>query len=225
MTDRATDDGSIADIPWAAVYDPAHNIRAFNTIQARGFRAATDVVERLIGLLGQNGAGVDHADPEIPEPQTNGEPAPLGVGRAVSAWQSVATQLVESLRGIPTPSAGAVKLDLHQENSRVLLFLEAVPGEAASTEFWLHNGGPDELGEISLRCSDLLGHDGEVIKASAVSLDPQTMPMPARCSRGVTVRVDVTQAARPGKYRATMLAERHPDAWLPVVLNVLPADL
>ena len=53
------DDGSIADIPWASVFDPDHNARALNAIQARGFRAATDVIERLVNLVDRNAAATE----------------------------------------------------------------------------------------------------------------------------------------------------------------------
>ena len=46
--------------------------------------------------------------------------------------------------------------------------------------------------------------------------------MPARCSRGVTVEVDVADDLPPGCYRGTLLADGHADVWLPVVLTVNP---
>ena len=49
MAGRTTgDDGSIADLPWASVFDPEANARALSAIQARGFRAATEVVDRFV---------------------------------------------------------------------------------------------------------------------------------------------------------------------------------
>ena len=44
------DDASIADLPWASVFDPANNVRALGAIQDRGFRAATDVVSRFVRM-------------------------------------------------------------------------------------------------------------------------------------------------------------------------------
>jgi hypothetical protein len=88
---------------------------------------------------------------------------------------------------------------------------------------WLHNGGPNDFGDVSLRCSDLLGHDGGIIPASAVRLDPPTVAMPDRCSRGITVEIDVDVDVQPGRYRATLIAGGHPDAWLPLELNVVAA--
>lgn len=215
------DDGSIADIPWASVFDPDHNARALNDIQARGFRAATDVIERLVNRVDRDGVATEGPSPATAE-KMHGLPTSLPIEGAVAAWRSLLVQLVESLDGDGTLPTGAVKWDLRQDNSRELVCLESLPGAVASTEVWLHNPGPGDLGEISLRCSDLLSHDGDVVTSAAVRLDPEAVAMPDRCSRGVTVHVDVAADVRPGRYRGTMLADGHLDVWLPVVLTVLP---
>jgi uncharacterized membrane protein len=95
------------------------------------------------------------------------------------------------------------------------------PG-AVSTEVWLHNRGADDLGKVRLRCSDLLAHDGALIESALVRFEPDTVPMLARCSRGVTVEIDVPDDTAAGNYRGTMLADGYPDIWLPVVLRILP---
>ena len=76
------------------------------------------------------------------------------------------------------------------------------------------------MGKVRLRCSDLLSHDGATIDSSCVRFEPDTVLMPGRCSRGVTMEVDVAQEHPPGVYRGTLLADGHADVWLPVVLNV-----
>jgi hypothetical protein len=211
------DNGSLADIPWASVFDPDHNARALNAIQTRGFRAATDVIERLMNIVERD--DIPTAEPPPSNGQrSNGMSPP--VERAVVAWQSLLVQLIESLGGASPLPNGAVKMDLRQENSRDLACLEASPGEMASTEVWLHNGGPGDLGEISLRCSDLMSHDGGLVPAGAVRADPATVAMPDRCSRGVTVQIEVADDVTPGRYRGMLLADGHPDVWLPVELTV-----
>ena len=95
------------------------------------------------------------------------------------------------------------------------------PG-AVSTEVWLHNHGAEDLGKVRLRCSDLLAHDGALIDSAMVRFEPDTVPMVARCSRGVTVEIDVPEDIATGNYRGTLLADGYPDIWLPVVLTVLP---
>jgi hypothetical protein len=108
------------------------------------------------------------------------------------------------------------------ENSSGQVALEASEPGAASTEVWLHNGGSTDLGKVRLRCSDLLAHDGTVLRAQMVRFEPDIVPMPARSSRGVTVEVDVADHLPPGCYRGTLLADGHPDVWLPIVLTIKP---
>ena len=79
---------------------------------------------------------------------------------------------------------------------------------------------PIDFGKVRLRCSDLLAHDGTVIRSEMVRFEPDTVPMPARCSRGVMVEIDVGDDVPPGRYRRTLLADGHADVWLPVVLTV-----
>jgi hypothetical protein len=44
--------------------------------------------------------------------------------------------------------------------------------------------------------------------------------MPGRSSRGIELRIEVPHGVQPGIYRGTLLAEGHPNLWLPVVLTV-----
>ena len=44
---KLEDDGAISDLPWASVFDPANNMRVLGEIQARGFRAATELVDSV----------------------------------------------------------------------------------------------------------------------------------------------------------------------------------
>lgn len=223
MTDDViADDGSIADIPWASVFDPDHNVRAFNAIQERGFRAASAVIERLVGAAQREPAGSSEA---TPEPKVVEVPPEGDVQRAMTAWQSILAQAVGGPRTAGATPAGAIVMDLNTDGQRQVAYLEAGPGATGSVEVWLHNGAAAAMEPIVLRCSDLLSHDGEVLKSTVVHLDPECMEMPGRCSRGVLVSVEVAIDVPPGRYRGTLLADGHPDVWLPVVLTVVaPAD-
>ena len=220
MADRPTDDdASIADLPWASVFDPAANVRALSAIQARGFRAATEVVDRFVritemGFAAPTGpADSDSASdvPRIPE-----------VGRIVKSLQKVVAQLGESaLSGSTSTSTSAeAGLDLVNSATTGEVRMDAVESGSTATEVWLHNRGPVDMGKVRLRCSDLLSHNGAVISSSCVRFEPDVVPMPARCSRGVTIEVDLAPDQLPGCYRGTLLADGHADVWLPVVLNV-----
>ncbi|PEG36614.1 hypothetical protein CQY20_18530 [Mycolicibacterium agri] len=209
------DDAGIADLPWASVFDPAANVRALSAIQARGFRAATEVVDRFVRITEMGFAaptGPDDEDaafemPRVPE-----------IGRIVKSLQKVISQLGESaLSGSTSAEAG---LDLVNSATTGEVRLDAVESGSTATEVWLHNRGPVDMGKVRLRCSDLLSHDGAVISSSCVRFEPDVVPMPARCSRGVTIEIDLVPDQLPGCYRGTLLADGHADVWLPVVLNV-----
>jgi hypothetical protein len=213
------DDGSMAELPWASVFDPAANVRALSAIQARGFKAATEVVDRFVRLTDRGfGAPTESAE----EDQSNGiDPGRYPeIGRIVKSLQNAVSQLGESTLGA-TKSAEP-GLDLGNAAASGEAHFEATGPGPTVTEVWLHNRGSVDLGKVRLRCSDLLSHDGTVIDSSRVRFEPDVVPIPDRCSRGVTVEVDVPQELAPGRYRGTLLADGHADVWLPVVLNVKP---
>jgi hypothetical protein len=218
VTER-DNDVSVSDIPWASVFDPALNIRALGEIQARGFRAATEVVNRFI-----RPADTESVTDSVNSTQAPGDQAapPPDVDRVLQVWQRLATQAVESLRGAAQPRGEVASVDIQQATSSGAVSLVASEPGAVSTEVWLHNRGADDLGKVRLRCSDLLAHDGALIESALVRFEPDTVPMVARCSRGVTVEIDVPDDTAAGNYRGTMLADGYPDIWLPVVLCVLP---
>ncbi len=218
MTERDSD-ASVSDIPWASVFDPAVNIRALGEIQARGFRAATDVVNRFIRMADTKSA----TDPADGKQAPDGQAAPPpDVDQVLQLWQRLATQAVESLRGAAQPLGEAATVDIqHATSSGAVSLVASQPG-AVSTEVWLHNRGAEDLGKVRLRCSDLLAHDGALIESAMVRFEPDTVPMVARSSRGVTVEIDVPDDIAAGNYRGTLLADGYPDIWLPVVLSVQP---
>jgi hypothetical protein len=218
MVGRAMeDDASIADLPWASVFDPAANVRALGAIQERGFRAASEVVDRFVRLTAR-GFGA-------PRPSTAGEQSESAdatadpeLGRMFASIQTLVGKLGQTAMGATAPSEAA--LDLQNSSATGEARLHAAGAGVTVTEVWLHNRGPEDLGVLRLRCSDLLSHDGALIPSSRIRIDPDVVPMPARCSRGVTVEVDVAQEHSPGHYRGTLLADGHSDVWLPLVLNI-----
>lgn len=74
MTDRGFNgDGTIDDLPWASVFDPAANARALSAIQAEGFRAASRIVNRFVRAVEPKG--------EVLEPDTDtGDRSAWGTG-------------------------------------------------------------------------------------------------------------------------------------------------
>ena len=209
-------DGTIDDLPWASVFDPAANARALSAIQAEGFRAASRLVDRFVRAVEPTSDAAD------PTPDADG--AGTGVHefeRLTRAWWSTAGQFL--LRSIPATGrneTGSISFDIGDPKSERGVNLEVTVGESAGCEIWLHNRSADDRGEIRLRVSDLLGHHGDVMPASALHIDPEVIPMPARCSRGVALRIDVAPDVHPDVYRGTLLAETHPDLWLSVTVSV-----
>jgi hypothetical protein len=65
-----------------------------------------------------------------------------------------------------------------------------------------------------------LAHDGHVINSAAIEFDPETVPMPGRSSRGVSIKVLVDLEAPPARYCGTLLAEGFPDIAIPVSVTV-----
>jgi hypothetical protein len=228
LTNRGfRDDGTIDDLPWASVFDPAANARALSAIQAEGFRAASRIVDQFVRAVRSttNGeATATPADSSNGNAAVNPNPAVDGsseLERLTRAWWSMVGQsLLRSKPLTPTAGSESVSLDVNNPDSRRAINLEAPVGGSANSEVWLHNRGPDDRGDVRLRCSDLLSHEGKVIGADTVRMDPVVVSMPARSSRGVAITIDIAPEVPPGVYRGTLLATGHPDLWLPMMLTV-----
>jgi hypothetical protein len=218
--------GSTDDLPWASVFDPAANARALSAIQAEGFRAASQIVDRFIRIVtpeaGAEGGG---GTPEQVVTSAAASNVVSDLETLTRSWWSMVGRML--LQSTPKSGAGgdsATTLDLANAESTGQVDLVAVVDGSASTEVWLHNRSADDLGEIALRCSDLLSSDGHLFQAESITLEPAIVPMPARSSRGIGMNVRVAEHVRPGIYRGTLLVEGHPRLWLPVELVVsMPA--
>jgi hypothetical protein len=135
--------------------------------------------------------------------------------------QSSVERLGQSVGGAAPVEPG---LDLVNSAAGGQVLLEAAEAGPTVTEVWLHNRGPQDLGKVRLRCSDLLASDGAVIESTCIRFEPDVVPMPGRSSRGVTMEVDVPLTFSPGRYRGTLLADGHDDVWLPVELRIKPSS-
>ncbi|WP_292990913.1 hypothetical protein [Mycobacterium sp.] len=219
MTKRGfNDDGTIDDLPWASVFDPAANARALSAIQAEGFRAASRIVDRFVRAVEPkvDGGAAD----------ATGEGTTVGDSlnefeRLTRAWWSMTGQfLLRSLPATAKSGSDSVSLDTSDPGAGGGVNVDVAVGESAQCEIWLHNRGTDDQGDVRLHVSDLLSHDGNVIPSTAVRTDTQVVPMPARSSRGVGIVIAAGPEVRPGIYRGTILASGNPDLWLPVTLTV-----
>lgn len=221
--DRGNGDGSIGDMPWASVFDPAANARALSAIQAEGFRAASALVDRFVRIAT---TGVSRNGQPATSGRADGEPADLfgaaEIEPLIRSWWSLVGQFLlgAAPRGAAPADAVPPSLDISAAAAEGQVDLAASAPGVATAEVWLHNRGAADLGQVRLRCSDLLAHDGGVLGCAAVCFDPPAVDMPGRSSRGIEVRADLPLGVAPGIYRGTLLAEGHPSLWLPVVLTV-----
>jgi hypothetical protein len=220
------EDGGLSDVPWASIFDPTINVRALGEIQARGFHAASELVDRFVRVsTPEPTASTTDATAPVADETSSATPSGATISeveRLLGSWKGMVGQLVGSLRNGTSESTqgGPAAFDLVNHHATGEIALLATEPGAVSTEVWLHNAGAIDLGKVRLRCSDLLSHDGSVIESVMVRFEPDTVPMPARCSRGVTVEVDVAVDVAPGAYRGTLLADGHPEVWLPMLLTV-----
>lgn len=228
MVAAADDGGTGNDLPWASVFDAGANMRALSAIQADGLRAASELVERFVRMASANLNAAGRSAPPV-NPTPGAPEADLfgatGLEPLVTSWWAMADQFLRMgapRREQPGVAPVAVTLDLATAQAHGRLHLESAGPGVATAEMWLHNGGPVDMGKVRLRCSDLLAHDGTVIAASLVRFEPDPIPMPERSSRGLTVEVKISEDLPPGSYRGTLVADGHPDVWLPVEVAVKP---
>jgi hypothetical protein len=224
MTDRElADDGAVSDLPWASVFDAAANVRALSAVQSQGFRAASRLVDRFVKSGNSPDRTEASAPPEAVEVSQNAESANethATVDRLIGGWETLTAQLARSLSNSAPAQARSPVFDVGGGATVGGAVLRSDMGGAGSVEVWLHNGTAEDLGTASLRCSDLLAHDGALVDAAAVCFDPEVVQLPALSSRGVAVRVAVGSHVQPGVYRGTLLVDGHPDIWMPIELCV-----
>jgi hypothetical protein len=223
-------DGRNGELPWASVFDPAANARALTAIQAEGFRAASQIVDRFVRIA-SNGLNGDGRRASTVAPVSDDQRADLfgatDVEPLIRSWWSVVGQLfIRSAppRPVTQDSPDPATLEFSHAEARGQVSLETDGPGAVTAEVWLHNAGATDIGQVRLRCSDLLSADGGVVSSSAVAFDPAAVPMPGRSSRGIGVTIEVARDIGPGVYRGTLLVEGHPQLWLPVVLISHPSN-
>jgi hypothetical protein len=215
-----TDDGTISDLPWATVFDPVANARALSAIQARGFSAATQLVDRFVQIAETSANAAGPKTATSTNGHRSGEAGDADVDLILTAWWSLFGRLLRSMPGASALRGDGATFDLAGESASGGVHLNADgPGRAVG-EVWLHNRGPDDIESAGLRCSDLLAHDGAKVGADAVRFAPERFALPSRSSRGVALEINVTPDIALGRYRGTLLAEGYPDLWLPVTLTL-----
>ncbi|KWX67571.1 hypothetical protein ASJ79_21350 [Mycobacterium sp. NAZ190054] len=210
------------DLPWASVFDSAANLRALSAIQADGFRAASELVDRFVRMASAGiGAYGQPAQPVTPAGAQDRADlfGATGLEPFVASWWAMVEQFLKLPAQCEQPSGAAEPtLDLATATASGCVRLTATPNGAATSELWLRNSGSVDLGKIRLRCGGLLADHGATIGPEVTGFDPEIVPMPGRSSRGVTVQLELARQTAPGTYRGMVLVDGHPDVWLPLVL-------
>lgn len=227
------DDGNQRDSAPPAGYlpfDPALGVAMLGEIQAEGLRAAGALVERLVHLV--DGPHVvpttdEDADAatEAPPP---GRPPPADMG-AVLPWFDLWNDLLERttdtlqrFRGADVGPAGE-GVQVGVDGSLVPthpLTIDLDSARRGRGEMWLHNGTPDDHGELVPRCGPLTDVHGSVLDGE-VEIDPPKIDgLPSRSSRGFTIAVAVEPSAPAGTYRGVVQMGGADAVWMPLEVLV-----
>jgi hypothetical protein len=196
------------------LFDPVAGMRAMADIQAEGLRAATDLLERVLGS--------DQDAPTGGSRSRSGASAPESdYSVLVEAWADLLQRLAAGMARPAERETVTVPVESDSVAPPVRLELEGSEGpQAAAGEIWLHNGTGAAVGPLVLSCGPLTAPGDEVLDAQ-VDFDPAEVPaLPPRSSRGVTI--SVATGARPslGTYRGTIQAEGAPMLWLPIEVTI-----
>jgi hypothetical protein len=206
VSDREARSGPL---PWATVFDPAANARALGEIQARGLRAASELVDRLVEAVD----GRRHPDGDG-DPSTAGTADPSaapGADQLVQLWSELLRRGVEAVSGI----AGASGSD-----ESPVVQLEADRGAQAGVVLRLSGGGDGPMEGVALQSTDLVAPDGGVVSAASVRFDPSVVDLLPGTPVEIAVQVDIPGDCAAGRYRGTISSTRAPDLWMPVEVVV-----
>ncbi len=184
-------------------FDPVAGMRAVADIQADGLRAASELLERMLGSE-RDGPG--------PRPR----PAERDYTALIDAWADLLQRIAAGLAQPVQTASVTIPVDSSGVGPPVRLTLEEPQSaDGAVTEVWLHNGTLSPVGPLSLRCGQLTASDGTVLDGATVCFEPGELELlPARSSRAVLVSL-VAGSPPPGIYRGMIQADGAPNLWVP----------
>lgn len=181
-------------------------------IQADGLRAASDLLDRMLGA--DRGSA--------PPPR---EPPPDSSSKALlDAWLDMLQRIATGLSR-PAERDGALTVSLDSAGVGPALRLElggsSGASDESSVEVWLENGAPSAIGPLTLRSGPLTDADGELLAEVEVRFEPGELePLPPRSARAVRVSLTATGSPLPGVYRGMIQADGAPKLWLPVEVAI-----
>jgi hypothetical protein len=192
-------------------FDPVAGMRAMADIQAEGLRAASELLERMLGS-DRDGPGRRSRSPE------------RDYAAVVDTWTDLLQRIAAGLAQPGPGGAVTIPVDSSTVGAPVQLTLDkSTAGQGATAEVWLHNGTASPVGPLALRCGQLTTSDGTVLDGVHVRFEPREVDLlPPRSSRAVLLSVTATGLLTPGYYRGTIQADGAPKLWLPFEVAIDP---
>ena len=218
MDRNGRDDGGAGGLPWSSLLDPVANAKALGDVQARGLRAASELVERLVRSVD----GERVASAAEPPPGADGAEPTGDASRLLEVWIDLLRRTADSFgrlgdRPATGPAGGAaasVDVGTGVVTGEVHLRVGVDGASADGAELWIHNGTSHPLEPVRLHAGDLRAADGTCLEAT-VTFDPgELTEVPARSSRGVAVGLAAEGPLAPGTYRTLVQAAGAPEVWL-----------
>lgn len=196
--------------------EDADRIQGVEWIRDLGSRAASEVVDRFIRLLGE-----DPRPPSQPagdERSTAFRQLRADLARAVDANLDLVRRAFDLY-------AGAVDRFLGGEgetDGRHFKMPAVLPGHRASSTLWIHNTAAAAASALTLHGSDLVNHNQNVIAAEAWRFEPSEIDIaPPGASVPVAVNLDVGGETAPGIYRGHVFVTNLPGEYLSVEIEVV----
>ena len=217
VDDDGRHDAGAGGLPWSSLLDPVANAKALGDVQARGLRAAGELVERLV-------RSVDGAPETDAAPVDDGTDAASPAGdasRLLEVWIDLLRRTADSFGRLtdrpasgPAERAGAA-VDVGTGSATGQVRLVVSPkGEGPGAEMWVHNGTAEDLGPVGLHAGELRSADGDRLDAEVTFAPAQLAEVAARSSRGIAVGLAAGDLLAAGTYRALVQVEGAPDLWL-----------
>lgn len=193
------------------LFDPVAGMRAVAEIQADGLRAASELLERMLG-----------PDREIPQPRSR--PPDRDYTALLETWAELLQRVAAGLAQPSAPGTVTVPVDSRGGGPAVRLVVErSEHSESTVAEIWLHNGTSLAVGPLALRCGALTGANGAVLDHARVLFDPgEISQLPPRSSRAVLASLVASDRPRSGIYRGTIQVDGAADLWLPLEVAIEP---
>ena len=203
--------------PPAPVSDTEALIDGLGEIQRRGLRAATELVDALLGAL----------DREPPRTRSRpGDPGEDGrVARAAGldlpSLLAAVTDAANGQSARPSVRSCTIEVDGADPCPALRLVVPAAD-ERSTDELVLRNPTATARSDLVVHGGELRSADGVVLRGR-LRFDPESVDvLPARSSRGVRVSAELARDAAPGTYLGLVLVRGLPGAWATATVVVLP---